>query len=208
MRRLAFVGLLAVMGLLVVPAAASDVISVDVPINTVFRGDPGDLFLVATVPTGPGLDCQGGVDPSNNESEHVNSDIVFVSGDAGGTIFNVEVPTFVGQDIFFVSEGPTLIYVRLGDDGVFSAGFVAMLDCHEHEETTTTTVPDTTTTTEAPPVTAPPPGCPQDPTTPCGPVEAGGGATAPSDWTGVALMVGGVLALLLAGAAAVRGWRS
>jgi len=46
-------------------------------------------------------------------------------------VFDFEVPTFVGQEIFFVSEGPTLIYVRIGDDGVISAGFVATLDCHE-----------------------------------------------------------------------------
>ncbi len=140
-------------------ANAEDVVSVDIPINTILRGDPGELFLVATVETGPGLECQGGVDPNNNKSEHPNSDIVFVSGETGGTIFNVEVSTFVGQDIFFVSEGPTLIYVRIGDDGVFSAGFIAMLDCHEHEEptTTTTTLPPeeppsvTTTTTTQPP---------------------------------------------------------
>ncbi len=178
-------------------ANAEDVVSVDIPINTILRGNPGELFLVATVPTGPGLDCQGGVDPNNNKSEHENSDIVFVSGGAGGTIFNVEVPTFVGQDIFFVSEGPTLIYVRIGDDGVFSAGFIAMLDCHEHEETTTTTPEEppsvtTTTTTTQPPTgsttttTEPPP---------VGGVPAGGGAMAVANWNG--WLTAGLLLLVI-----------
>ena len=187
MRRVVMVATLVAALFVAIPALADDPVSVDIPINTVFHGDPGELFLVATVPTGSGLDCTGAVVPANNESEHDNSDIVFVSGDAGGTIFDVEVPTFVGQMIFFTSEGSTLIYVRLGDDGVFSAGFIAMLDCHEPPEettttiTTTTTVPDTTTTTHVDTpttITAPPPGCPQDPTTPCGPVDAGGGAMA------------------------------
>ncbi len=137
-----------VVAVLAAPALGEDVVSVDIPIDTRLKGDPGELFLVATVPTGPGLDCQSGVEPNNNKSEHEDSDIVFMSGEAGGTIFNVEVPTFVGQDIFFVSEGPTLIFIRLGPDGIFSAGFIASLDCHEHEEeTTTTAVPSTTSTT-------------------------------------------------------------
>lgn len=201
------------------PALATDVVSVDVAIDT-YHGNPGDLILVATVDTGPGLECKGGVDPVNNSSEHDNSDVVFESGNAGGTIFDFEVPTFVGQDIFFVTEGPTKIYVRIGDDGVISAGFVAMLDCHEPEEETTTTttvavetttttvpVPDTTTPpTTATTITAPPPGCPQDPTTPCGPVDAGGGAMAAilldPGHNGGMIMGGGILlalALLIGG---------
>jgi len=163
-------------------AVAEDVISVDVAIET-YRGDPGDLILVATVETGPGLNCTGGVDPVNNSSEHDNSDVVFVSGNAGGTVFDFEVPTFVGQEIFFVSEGPTLIYVRIGDDGVISAGFVATLDCHEPASTTHV---DTPTTLTVPPTTEPPP---------VGGVPAGGGsmATAPLMGSGPLFVAAGFL---------------
>ena len=161
-------------------AYGQEAVSVDIPIGTL-RGDPGDLILVATVETGPGLDCIGGVVPVNNMSNHDNSDVAFVSGNAGGMIFDVEVPTFdPNQKIAFVSEGPTLIYFRIGDDGVISAGFVAMLDCHEPPETTTTTtspLPDETTTT----TTEPPGPAPTTTTTepaPVGGVPAGGGAMA------------------------------
>ena len=185
MRRVVVAAALVAAFLVAVPALADDPVSVDIPINTVLHGDPGELIEVAVVQTGPGLDCTGGVDPTNNRSEREDTDVVFVSGNAGGEVKGVESPNFVGGDFFFVSEGTTTIYVRLGIEGVFSAGFIAMLDCHEHEEETTTTVPDTTTTTHVDPppttvttITAPPPGCPQDPTTPCGPVDAGGGAMA------------------------------
>ncbi len=188
MRRVVVAAALVAVFLVVIPALASDVVSVDIPIGTL-HGDEGELILVKTVDTAPGLFCTGSVDPVNNTSDHDNTDVLFESGQAGGMIFNVEVPTFdPSQTISFVSEGPTLIYFRVGPDKVISAGFVAMLDCHDPEETTTTTVavtttvPDTTTTTHVDPppttITAPPPGCPQDPTTPCGPVDAGGGAMA------------------------------
>ncbi len=185
MRRVVVAAALVAAFLVAIPALANDAVSVDIPIGNLF-GDEGDLVLVATVPTEPGLNCVGSVDPVNNESEHEGTDVVYESGQAGGTVFDVEVPTFdPNQTVVFVSEGPTLIYFRIGVDEVISAGFVAMLDCHDDEETTTTTVavtttvPDTTTTTVTPTtITAPPPGCPQDPTTPCGPVDAGGGAMA------------------------------
>ncbi len=223
MRRLYYAApALLVLMLLGSTALANDVISVDVEVGTHF-GDAGELIQVATVDTGPGLNCFGSVDPNNPESEHDNTDVVFVSGDAGGTIFDVEVPTFdPDQMIAFVSEGPTKIFFRIGDDGVISAGFVAMLDCHESEEETTTTttvavetttttvpVPDTTTTTHVDPppttITAPPPGCPQDPTTPCGPVDAGGGSMAaalvdglPTGGVGRAFLIGGAVLFFLA----------
>lgn len=217
MRQVVVVATLVAAFLFVIPAAlGDDAISVDIAVGNHF-GDPGDLVLVATVPTGPGLQCVGSVDPLNNSSDHDNTDVLYVSGEAGGTIFDVEVPTFnLDQTISFVSEGPTKIFFRIGDDGVISAGFVAMLDCHEPETTTTTTVavetttttvpvPDTTTTTVDTPttITAPPPGCPQDPTTPCGPVDAGGGAMVaillggPPPWEQI-MKIGGVALLLLA----------
>ncbi len=207
MRRVVVAAALVAVFLVVIPVLANDVVSVDIPIGTL-HGDEGELILVKTVDTAPGLLCTGGVDPVNNTSDHDNTDVLFESGQAGGMIFDVEVPTFdPSQTISFVTEGPTLIYFRVGPDKVISAGFVAMLDCHEPEDTTTTTtvavtttVPDTTTTTHVDPppttITAPPPGCPQDPTTPCGPVDAGGGAMAPGDKGG--LILGGGILLALA----------
>lgn len=205
MRQVVVVAALVAAFLVAVPALAAEPVSVDVEVGT-HHGAIGELVLVATVDTGPGLACTGAVVPENPESEHDNTDVVFVSGEAGGTIFDVEVPTFdPDQTISFVSEGPTKIFFRIGDDGVISAGFVAMLDCHEPGETTTTTVavetttttvptPDTTTTTHVDTpttITAPPPGCPQDPTTPCGPVDAGGGAMA-VDGGAMAIILGGL----------------
>lgn len=219
MRRVVVAAALVAAFLVVIPALATDVVSVDIPIGTL-HGDEGELILVGTVDTGPGLLCTGAVDPVNNTSDHDDTDVVFESGQAGGMIFDVEVPTFdPSQTISFVTEGPTLIYFRVGPDKVISAGFVAMLDCHEPEDTTTTTVavtttvPDTTTTTHVDPppttvttITAPPPGCPQDPTTPCGPVDAGGGAMAAilldPGANGGMIMGGGILlalALLIGG---------
>jgi len=215
MSRVAMVAALVAAFLVAVPALATDVVSRDIPIGTL-HGDVGELILVATVDTAPGLLCTGAVDPVNNSSNHDNTDVVFESGQAGGMILDVEVPTFdPSQTISFVSEGPTLIYFRIGPDKVISAGFVAMLDCHEPEEpeetttttvaVTTTTLPGTTTTTHVDPpttITAPPPGCPQDPTTPCGPVDAGGGSMAaiilggPPPW-GEWMKIGGAALLAL-----------
>lgn len=218
MRRVVVAATLVAAFLVTVPALADDAVNVDVPIGTL-HGESGELILVATVDTAPGLLCTGGVEPVNNTSNHDDTDVVFESGQAGGMILDVEVPTFDSdQTVSFVTEGPTLIYFRVGPDKVISAGFVAMLDCHEPgEETTTTTVtttvPDTTTTTVDTPttITAPPPGCPQDPTTPCGPVDAGGGAMAAilldGGNNGGMIMGGGIL-LALAVLIGGFGWAS
>ena len=198
MRRLVLVGLLAVTaGLLAVPALAD---TGSVPIDTVVRDAPGTRHEIHAPVTPASLGfsvgdiCGVNSVTGNNSSVHTINSIEVASVNAvllvnvergAGSVTNASGLLILGDLITF-----TLI---LGsDDGgdrqTYSGGMQINLTCEPPEEETTTTttvpevtttVPDTTTTTHVDTpttITAPPPGCPQDPTTPCGPVDAGGGA--------------------------------
>ncbi len=178
---------------------------IDLPIDTRFRGDPGDLFPIATIPAKPGLDCVAELEGRNNNSIHPDNDIL-----AGPVTFtDVENGTFKAAALTFVSTGPIDVAVRLGGDGVFSAGFTLEVTCNPpttttptttslpSSSTTTTTAPDSSSTTVplAPSTTLSEP--------PVGGIATGGGACADGSCDGWSLsplttwlLIGGVWFLL------------
>ncbi len=203
----------AVIVFLIVPAVRAQ--DVDIPI-AVYRGDPGTLIHVATIPAEPGLDCTAELESRNNESVHPNSDILV----GPVTFTNVESGTFQAAGLTFVSTGPINVAVRIGDDRVFSAGFTLEVTCNPTttttsssttttppgEPTTTTTTPSLTTSTTAPPATTttePPP---------INGIDTGGGACADGSCSSLSPLVTWlwmltVFALATGGAwAFVRAW--
>ena len=169
---------LVVIGLALTAATAVLGSTIDIPINTVHRGDPGDLFHQGTVAAQPGDECTAELEGRNNESIHPDSDIL-----VGPIVFaDVEDGAFQAAGLAFTATGPVEVFVRLGADGVFSAGFTLEVTCNppEQPDTTTTTRATSSSTTMQPPVTSEPP--PVTPTTlsepPVGGVDTGGGACA------------------------------
>lgn len=157
--------------------------TVEIPIETTLRGDPGELFAVGEAPAAVGVQCVAELEGRNNESVHPDSDILVEPI----TFTDVENGTFQAAGLTFISDGTNQVFVRLGADGVFSAGFLLEVTCNPPNETTTT-VPGVTTTTVStsttPPTTAvtTTPTLPVTPTTlsspPVGGVDTGGGACA------------------------------
>jgi hypothetical protein len=198
------IGLVVLAGVLLIYATAAKAATIEVPITTVHRGDPGDLFHEGTVPAQPGDQCVAVLESHNNRSVHPDSDIL-----VGPVVFaDVEDGVFQAGGITFVASGSVEVFVRLGADGVFSAGFLLEVTCNPTTTTTTTTTtslaPTTTTPSSATSTTSVPPAT----TTtlsppPVGGVDAGGGYDAtPAPWWVEALVVLGTFALfvvLLAG---------
>ncbi len=123
--------------------------TVTIPIDDIQRGDPGELFLVATEPLPEGIDCAGTLKTNNNESQHPDTNIIMVSATTA-TIFDVEVASYEARALalrsgVFESNGMVDVYVQIGEDEVSSTGFDLVIDCGG--TTTTTTVPPTTSTT-------------------------------------------------------------
>ena len=169
-------------GLLITLIAATVLITtavraqdVELPIDTIYRGDPGEIIHVATIPADPGVECVAVLESRNNESMHPNNDILV----GPVTFTNVETGTFAAAGLTFTATGPIDVAVRLGGDGVFSAGFTLEVTCNPPTTTTTetpsttSTVPNVTTTAAPPAVTtttlSPPP---------VGGIDTGGGACA------------------------------
>ena len=173
---------------------------IDVPL-TVIRGDPGEVVVVAVVPSEVGLLCSVTLTFTNNDPDpslHPGNDVrvgplVYADVENGKPVAN---PTRS-----FTAAGDIVVAVQLGDDGVMSGGLTVMGGCHlpPDEEppptpsttlpptvTTTTVQPGTTTSTEPPPV---------------GGVPAGGGAMAVVSGQDAAVLWWGGGAALLAGAA-------
>jgi len=149
---------------LLLPAAAAQgqTPDVDIPIDTILRGEPGDTFLMATVTASPGLACDAFLDGRNNESVHPGTDILIQSGANFAMIGDVETAAFNTDSTTFTTGGLIEVFIRLGADGVSSTGFTLALDCQPHIDqppppidgtTTTTTTAVTTTTTTPPPAT-------------------------------------------------------
>ena len=177
---------------------------VDLPIETVYRGDPGDINHVATIPAEPGLNCVAVLESRNNESEHPNSDILV----GPVTFTNVETASFQAAALTFVSTGPIDVAVRLGGDGVFSAGFTLEVTCNPPVTTspsttsttsattvTSTSLPGVSTTSTLTPTTLSPP--------PVGGVPAGGGGCADGGCDGFRLTPAQTWSALAAAAAFV-----
>ncbi len=131
-----------------------------IPIDTVVRGEPGDVIEMATVPVEAdevGLVCQLTITGVNNGSPHPNSDLIITSAGATLVIADVEATadqtTRGGGEI--VLGDSVLIEVRLGAHRVFSGGLTLTSECAQ-PQSTTTVAPTTTTTTTAAPTTQPP----------------------------------------------------
>lgn len=141
--------------LFAVPAMAMDPISI--PLTTVVRGDEGEAFVLAEVPTGTEAGCEADVvaTAGNNPSVHVGNNLIVSSGDGSVTLADVErEPNAVTSASGTLTLGDTVtVTLVLGpaDPGrpisVFSGGITVTITCVP-VETTTTTV-STTTTTEA-----------------------------------------------------------
>ena len=153
------VAAVATMGVVAGPASGQQAEPpiIDIPVDTVVRGEPGTEHELATVPVDAadvGLECTVVADGTNNPSVHENTDLLVRSGDSEVTVPDVErEPGAVTEATDTIVLGPDVaVFVRLGPDEVFSGGTVVTVDCSESptttESTTTTTAPATTATTE------------------------------------------------------------
>ncbi len=172
----ALVAVALVAGVVLYATAALADSTVTVPIDTVHRGVPGQVFPEATIDAVGA--CAATLRWDNNvpePSEHPDTDIIV----GPVTFTNVERGDFVDAALTFTGTGPTDVSTRLGGDGVTSGGFTLEVSCQE--SSTTTTPPDTTTTTAG---STPPTSTPNPVTTstlsppPLGPVETGFGSCA------------------------------
>ncbi len=125
---------------------ATERMTVEIPIDTVFRGAPGDLFLEGTFTAAPGDSCVAELtftnSPIDEPSIHLNNDILV----GPVTFTDVENGTFEAAALTFVATGSNDVAVRLGSN-VFSGGFTLEVTCNPPTTTTEPTVPSTSTTT-------------------------------------------------------------
>ena len=133
---------------------------VDIPLERIHRGDPGEQFLEAEISATneSGWTCGATLERRNNESTHTGTNLIIESGANTVTFTNIESESFEEAVKFFVIDGDIKVYTQIGEDGVSSMGFSLEFECNPPTTTTTsptvtTTTPDTsTTTTEPPPV--------------------------------------------------------
>lgn len=164
---------------IVLVATAARAQDVEIEIGLI-EGDPFELVFVARLPAGVGDSCTGEADSRNNDSIRKGTDFVFISGGTVvAVIHDVEAEGFGGAGIGFTANGPVDVYVRLGVNGIFSAGVFLEVTCNPPTTTTTTTSESsTTTTTKATPSTSTtvPPATTTTEPAPIGGVPTGGGA--------------------------------
>ena len=182
------------------------VAGVEIDLEQIHRGDPGDRFLEAEISAGGqfGWTCVASLDRRNNESTHDGTNLIIVSGVNSVTFGNIESVSFDEATRSFTIDGTIQVYTELGVDGVSSMGFLLEFECNPPTTTTTlepipsttttvpvtTTVPSVTTTTTPPPING---------------IDTGGGACADGGCIVASYafeLIAGVLAL---GAAAVLG---
>lgn len=142
-----------VLVLLVAPVAGGqEEVAIEIPLDTIVRGDPGSEHLLgsAEVPADlRGETCPVAAIAENQSSVHPGNDLLVATDGDSIVLENVErapgVTTVAEDQLTF---GSTLtVTLILGEDGVFSAGMVVKF-CDVPVTTTTTTVDTTTTTVE------------------------------------------------------------
>lgn len=147
--------------LLVAPGAGGqENVSIEIPLDTVVRGDPGSEHVLgsAEVPQElHGVTCPVASIAENQTSVHPGNDLVVATD--GDSIVLADVERASGA-VTVAEEELTLgsvltVTLVMGPDGVFSAGMVVKLCDIPETTTTTTTVPETTTTTLAATTTIP-----------------------------------------------------
>ena len=167
MMRLLIVSLVVVMVGVIGVAVSAQTGDVDIPLDRVHRGDPGELFLEAEISADNqiGWTCLVTLDRRNNSSTHEGTNLIIESGTNTVAFMNIESVAFDDASRIFVIDGDIFVYTQIGEDGVSSMGFLLEFECTPPpDETTTTTTnldpppstgtipPDDTTTTEPPPV--------------------------------------------------------
>ena len=138
------------------PAAAAERI-ITVPDGTITRGTPGSSVSLGSATTIPGLDCVFNLSSVNEAQDSIHDNYLVIQiGAVAHSLLIEQGSGSVETGPFTVTTGTTVeLWVRLGDDGVSSAGAAVDMDCPPPPPETTTTTeappPETTTTTEAPP---------------------------------------------------------
>jgi len=153
-------------------ALAAGPVTVIISLETVVRGDPGEIkpvhdpVPVSDLNAEPGWFCNVSVIAGNGDSEHNGTNMIIGSNGDEVTAFNVEATAGgITEAVGTLTLGETVTFDgRLGEDGVLSAGMNVVFECFEERpppSTTTTTsipsssttVPESTTTTTESPVT-------------------------------------------------------
>jgi LPXTG-motif cell wall-anchored protein len=154
-----------------VPAWAQEQAVVEIPLDTVVRGESASEHLLVTesiAPDDAGRECRVAAEGVNNESTHPNTDLLVRSGGGAVVVPDVEREADVRTEAAgtIVLGADVSVFVRLGPDGVFSGGLVVTVECAKPSPTTTekpttttvsttTTVPEQPTTSESPTTTSP-----------------------------------------------------
>ncbi len=166
MMRLLIVSLVVLMVGVISSVASAQTGDVDIPLNRVHRGDPGERFLEAEISADNqiGWTCLVILDRRNNSSTHEGTNLIIESGTNTVAFMNIESEAFDEASRVFVIDGDIRVYTQIGEDGVSSMGFLLEFECTPPPDETTTTThvdpppstvtipPDDTTTTEPPPV--------------------------------------------------------
>ena len=116
----------------------------DIPIDTIHSGAPGELFLEGEVAVQSGDKCVAVLTWTNNirdPSDHPNTDILV----GPITFFDVERGINFTATASFTATGIVEVYTRLGGDGISSGGGNLEVTCNP--PTTSSTKPDTPPTT-------------------------------------------------------------
>ena len=130
---------------------------ITVPDGTITRGTPGTSVSLGSASTTPGLECVFNLSSVNEARDSIHDNYLVIQiGAVAHSLLIEQGAGSVETGPFTATTGTTVeLWVRLGDDGVSSAGAAVDMDCPPPPETTTTTdapPPETTTTTtEAPP---------------------------------------------------------
>jgi len=161
---IAIIGLILFVVLVIATAAGAATISV--PLNTVVRGNEGDIKPVRDPVSVSDFNAQAGwicdveAVTGNPGSEHPSNDLIV--GSNGDEVRASNVEEFSGkvtQAAGTLILGSTVTFdVELGPDGVFSGGMDVEFKCSPPDEeevppSTTTTITSTPTTTTSPPST-------------------------------------------------------
>jgi len=126
-------------------------VEIEISIDTVVRADEGSITLLATTEVPPdliGSSCVGIAKAVNQPSVHPGNDLIIASGDGSIVLADVEREAGITTTTEGVlTLGPTVtVSLRMGSDGVFSAGLIVSIGDECITPTTTTTEPPTTTT--------------------------------------------------------------
>lgn len=129
----------AVLSLVSGSVVAEGAASINIPIDTIVRGDPGSQHLLATEPIAEefqGRSCKLTATSQNQGSVHPDNDLIVASDGNQVVLENVErTPGATTVADGNLTLGPNVtVTLELGPDGVFSAGINVNLDCQPEVE--------------------------------------------------------------------------